>query len=149
MPSDIDEMVAQMRYHFYMIKWLRAFENARPFTENEAWLLFRIAAYGEAVGWTLLIAGILIKHYLTPGNDTAVLIAGNIHGMIFFAYLVAALGLYPSLGWSRLRALISLAASVPPYGTLLVELWAAQTRKNAGFKNYRHFLLYNLLITAE
>lgn len=128
---------------------LQRFEAARPFTENEAWLLFRIAAFGEAIGWTLLIAGILIKHYLTPGNDTAVLIAGQIHGMIFFGYLVAALGLYPSLGWSRWRAIISLAASVPPYGTLLVEQYAAHKRSNNGFKTYRQFLVYNVIATAS
>jgi integral membrane protein len=132
-----------------MTNILKRFERARPFTDAEAWLLFRVAAYAEAVGWTLLIAGILIKHYLTPGNDTAVLIAGQIHGMLFFGYLAAALGLYPSLGWSRFGALIALAASVPPYGTLLVEFWAAHIRKNAGFKSYRHFLLYNVLITAD
>jgi integral membrane protein len=137
-----------MRYHFCM-NILQRFERARPFTESDAWLLFRIAAFGEAVGWTLLIAGILVQRYITPGNDTAVLIAGNIHGMIFFVYLVAALGLYPSLGWGRWRAIINLAASVPPYGTLVVEQWAAHTRKNAGFKSYRHFLLYNVLVTAS
>lgn len=137
-----------MRYYFCMANLFTKFERARPFTENEAWLLFRIAAFGEAVGWTLLIAGILIKRYVMHGDETAVLIAGQIHGMIFFGYLVAALGLYPSLGWSRWRALVSLAASVPPYGTLLVEQWAAYTRKNAGFKSYRHFLMYNVLITA-
>jgi len=142
-------MVVHVRYHFCMTRnLLRQFEEARPFTENEAWLLFRIAAFGEAIGWTLLIAGILIKHYVTPGNDTAVLIAGQIHGMIFFGYLVAALGLYPSLGWSRWRAMISLAASVPPYGTLAVELYAAHKRSNNGFKTYKQFLIYNAIAAA-
>lgn len=130
------------------MQWFTRFEAARPFTEEEAWLLFRIAAFGEAVGWTLLITGILIKHYLTPGNDTAVLIAGQIHGMIFFAYLIAALGLYPSLGWSRWRAIVSLLASVPPYGTLAVEQWAAHKRHAHGFKSYQHYLLYTVLTAS-
>lgn len=140
-------MVAHLRYHFCM-NLLRKFERARPFTEAEAWLLFRLAAFGEAVGWTLLLAGIALKRYVLHGNDAPVLIAGQVHGMIFFAYMAAAIGLYPSLGWSRLKAFIGLAAAVPPYGTLLIELWAAHTRKNAGFKSYRHFLLYNVLVTA-
>lgn len=139
--------LAALRYHRGM-NVLREFERARPFTDAEAWLLFRLAAFGEAFGWTLLIAGILLKRYVMHGNDTAVLIAGQIHGMIFFGYLVAALGLYPSLGWSRLRALISLAASVPPYGTLLVEQYAAHKRGNHGFKTYRQYLLYTAFAAA-
>jgi integral membrane protein len=125
-----------------MHKWLRRFETARPFTEDEAWLLFRLAAYAEAGGWTLLLAGIAISRYVTPGNDTAVQIAGQLHGMLFFGYMVAAVGLYPSLGWSRWRGLTALAFSVPPYGTLAFELWAAHGRHNAGFKSYRNYLLY-------
>lgn len=127
----------------------RRFEAARPFTEAEAWLLFRIAAIGEACGWTLLIAGILIGKYLTPGNDAAVIIAGQTHGMLFFGYMAAALGLYPSLGWSRWRGIAALVAGVPPYGTLVIEQWAAHKRHNAGFKTYRHYLLYNVVVTAQ
>ncbi len=125
---------------------LRRFEAAQPFTEADAWLLFRLAAYGEAVGWALLLAGMAISHYLTPGNDTAVLLAGQTHGMLFLAYLAAAVGLYPSLGWSRLRSLFALAFGVPPFGTLVFELWAARRRHNAGFKTYRQYLLYNRLL---
>jgi integral membrane protein len=134
-----------MRYHFgmgYMHELLKRFEVARPFTEAEAWMLFRLAAFSEAAGWTLLIAGILIKRFVMHGNDAAVLIAGQIHGMLFFAYFVAALGLYPSLSWSRWRALFAVIASVPPYGTLVIEQWAAHQRKNAGFKTYQDFLVY-------
>ena len=112
-------------------------------------MLFRLAAFSEAFGWTLLIAGIAIKRYVMHGNDAPVLIAGQIHGMLFFAYFVAAFGLYPSLGWSRWRALFAVAASVPPYGTLVIEQWAAHKRKNAGFKSYRHFLVYNVLLATS
>lgn len=138
-----------MRYHFCMGKnLLKRFETARPFTENEAWLLFRIAAIAEAVGWTILIAGILIERYVTPGNNAAVLIAGQTHGMIFFGYLVAALGLYPSLGWSRLKALCALIISVPPYGTLLFEQWAAYKRHKQRLRDYRSLLAYELLANS-
>lgn len=129
-----------------MIKWLDKFEAARPFTEAEAWLLYRIAAYAEAVGWTLLIAGILIDKY--TGNTIAVFIAGNIHGMIYFAYFIAALGLYPSLGWSRWRGIVATLAGIPPYGSLLFELYAAHKRGAHGFKSYRHYLIYTTLAIA-
>lgn len=136
-----------MRYHESMITILRRFESARPFTEAEAWMLFRIAAVTEACGWTLLIAGILIGKYLTPHSNTALIFAGRTHGMLFFIYCLAALGLYPSLGWSRWRGIVALAFSVPPYGTLIFERWAAGRRHNAGFRTYRHFLLYNVITT--
>lgn len=128
---------------------LKRYEAMRPFTEAEAWMLFRLAAFAEACGWTLLIAGILIERYITPGNNTAVFIAGNIHGTIFLAYFAAPLVLYPSLGWSRWQAMTALAAGVPPYGSLLFEQWVAHKRRAHGFKNYRHFLVYSVLVTAS
>ncbi len=138
-----------MRYHFYMAKNLLAkFEAARPFTENEAWLLFRIAAIAEAVGWTILIVGIVTERYITPGNNAAVLIAGQTHGMIFFGYMVAAVGLYPSLGWSRFRVLCALVISVPPYGTLLFEQWIAHGRHKQKLREYRSLLAYNVLLSV-
>jgi len=132
-----------------MYRLLQKFERARPFTEAEAWLLFRIAAIGEACGWTLLIAGILVGKYLMPGNDAAVIIAGQTHGMLFFGYMAAALGLYPSLGWSRWRGLAALIAGVPPYGTLVIEQWAAHKRHNAGFRTYRDYLRYTSLVATN
>ena len=132
-----------------MIATLRKFEGARPFTDGEAWMLYRIAAFGEAVGWTLLITGILIEKYVTPGNNTAVFIAGNIHGMIYFAYFIAALGLYPSLGWSRWKGVAATIAGIPPYGSLLFEMYAAHRRKSHGFKRYHHYLRYMVLVAVR
>lgn len=131
-----------------MNRYLRRFEELRPFTEAEAWLLFRIAAIAEACGWTLLIAGIAADKYLPHGGSSALILAGRVHGMLFFLYCLASLGLYPSLGWPRLRSVFALACSVPPYGSLLFEQWAAAKRHNAGFRTYRHFLLYNALVMA-
>ncbi len=111
--------------------------------------MYRLAAFGEACGWTLLISGILISKYLTPGNNTAVLLAGQTHGMLFLAYMAASLGLYPSLGWSRWRAVFALGFGVPPYGTLVFEWYTAHKRHNFGFKTYRHYLLYNVLATMR
>ena len=135
-----------MRYHFSM-SLLSKFESARPFTHDEAWLLFRIFAFGEAVGWTLLIIGITVERYVTPGNDTAVLIAGNIHGTIYLAYFAVALVLYPSLGWGRSRGVLAVLVGIPPYGSLVFELWEAHRRSAHGFKTYQQYLLYNVIVT--
>jgi integral membrane protein len=129
-----------------MISVLRKFEIARPFTDDEAWLLFRIAAIGEACGWTLLLLGILCKKFITPGNNIPVQITGQLHGTIFIIYIVAALGLYPSLGWSRKRAIIAGLMSVPPYGSLLFEQWAARQRYTSEIRSYSRILVYVILL---
>ncbi len=110
-------------------KWVTNLENSRPFEENEAWWLYRAVALGEAIGWTLLITGIAIRHYKLPGHAYAVPIAGQLHGMLFLAYFGILLAVSTSLRWSRRQLLVALMAGVPPYGSILFEQWAARKRK--------------------
>lgn len=111
------------------------------FTDQEAWRLFRLAAIGEAVGWTLLITGILIGKVVTPGNADAVQIAGQLHGILFITYLLVALATGPSLRWSAKRMVVAVLASVPPYATLVFEQWAARRRRAATLKSYRQLVV--------
>ncbi len=69
--------------------------------------------------------------------------------MLFFSYALAAVGLYPSLGWSRRRASVALLASVPPYGSLLFEQWAFHVRQRAVFETYSRCVLFARLASAE
>jgi len=124
---------------------LQSYEKNRPFTDEEAWTLFRLAAWGEALGWTLLIAGIALKQYALHGNNLPVLIAGQIHGTLFILYMVAAGLLYPSLGWRRFVALIAIAASVPPYGSLVFEQIMAIMRKRSSLDRQRSLWIYRRL----
>lgn len=107
----------------------RYYQRFTPFTEAQAWALFKFAAIAEAIGWTLLIAAILLRDHVLAGNGIPVTIAGRIHGMMFAAYVLAVLALAPSLGWSWFRTLIAGAFSVPPYGSLIYEVWSAGQRK--------------------
>jgi integral membrane protein len=109
---------------------LKKFETNKVFTEAEGWFLFRVAAIAEAVGWSLLITGIGLTRYVVH-NQIPVQIAGQFHGLLFLAYVLAAVGLYPALRWSRPKAFVALLASVLPYGSLLFELWASSKRKRA------------------
>ena len=111
-------------------------------------MLFRLAAIAEACGWSLLIAGIAIERFILPSNHVAVLLAGRIHGTLFFMYALAAIGLYPTLGWSRKRAFVALLASVPPYGSLLFEQWAGHMRHTSQFKIYSRCVLLSRLSQA-
>ena len=112
-----------------MSRWLEKFESYRSFTPDEAWKIFRITALGEACGWTILISGLLIHHYRLLGSTIAIPIAGQIHGTIFIAYFIALIFVYPSLAWSRSKTLLAFIAGVPPYGSLIFELWASKENK--------------------
>lgn len=130
-----------MRQHY-----AKTIENVRVFTDREAWNLFRLAAFGEAFGWTLLISSLAFKHYITPGNNIPIDIAGQIHGTIFLIYIVAVVVLHPSLRWSPKRTLIAGLVSVPPYGTLVFEQWVARQRHHEALKAYRQLVVRGIII---
>jgi integral membrane protein len=106
---------------------LRSYQNFQPFNETEAWSLFKIAAIAEAVGWTLLILGIVARDVFGAGH-APVAVAGRIHGMLFVAYIIAALATGPSLRWPLWRTLFAGLCSVPPYGSLIYEQLSARFR---------------------
>lgn len=83
----------------------------------------------EAFGWTILIIGILIRHFGWPGHSFAVLIAGQIHGTIFLIYFGVLLAVYSSLRWPRRKFFLAILAGIPPYGTLIFEQWEARRRR--------------------
>ena len=109
--------------------FLTRLEAVRPFTEPDAWRVYRLAAFGEAFGWTLLIVALLIRHYRLPGHDAAVPVGGQIHGILFLSYFGVLLAMYTSLRWSRKRFFLALVSGVPPYGSLIFEQWAAHKRR--------------------
>ena len=124
---------------------LQKFETNRVFSPDEAWTLFKVAAIAEACGWALLIMGIGLQKYVWPESRIPVYLAGRTHGMLFLAYMLAAAGLYPNLRWPRWKALLAIAASVPPFGSLLFEQWASYQQKAAAFKNYRRCIALAVL----
>lgn len=122
-------------------------EAVQFFTNTEAWNLFRLAAFGEAFGWTLLIGSLVFKHYVTPGNNIPIDIAGQIHGTIFLIYLAAVVVLHPSLHWSPKRTLIAGLVSIPPYGTLVFEQWVAHKRRVEALQSYRQLVVRALIVS--
>jgi integral membrane protein len=127
-----------------MKKLLENYKRFTPFTNQEAWLLFKLAAWGEAVGWTLLISGIICGKVID--NNIPVLIVGQIHGILFLAYITAAVILSPSLRWRYHRTLIAGLCAVPPYGSLLFELWVAHDRRKNQFHIFSSSIFYRLLV---
>ena len=128
-----------------MKRILSDFEHNQLFTEEESWMLFKLAAIAEAVGWTLLLLGIYLSRFIFPGNQIPVQFAGHVHGILFLLYALAALGLYPTMHASRRFAFVALLASVPPYGSILFEQWAVRRRSSNQFTTYRHCVLLHVL----
>ena len=110
-------------------------------SEREAWKLFQIAAISEAFSWLLLLAGMLIKYVIRPGDDTWVAVGGSIHGIVFIAYAVAVLGLRTILGLTFLQTIVAAIASVVPFGTLVYERWLAAKRYRHSLGSYRQVVV--------
>jgi integral membrane protein len=127
-------------------KFTTSYQKFKPFKDDEAWALFKIAAIAEACGWTLLITGILIQKFILPHSKIPVLITGQIHGTIFLIYIAAPIILAPSMGWSSRKALIAALCGVPPYGSLIFELWADRERQKTNLKNLSYSMFYHYLL---
>jgi len=115
------------------------------FSDKEAWLIFRVAAFGEAFGWTLLIGSLVAQKYVLHGNNILVLFAGQIHGLLFFAYIAAVLATYASMALSFKKAFVVGLMSVPPYGTLLAEIVLSKARKKEIEKSRPSIRVFGLI----
>ncbi len=82
---------------------------------------FRYVALTEATSFLLLLGASYLKH----ANDQplGVAILGPIHGLLFIAYVVLALGIRDELGWSGKTTLLILLGAVLPFGGYVVDRW--------------------------
>jgi len=88
--------------------------------------LFRIVALLEGLSWLGLLVGMYLK-YLTDRGAAGVHLFGPIHGGVFVAFVVLTLLTGRVLRWSPGTVALGLAASVPPFGTVVFEVWANRT----------------------
>jgi integral membrane protein len=104
--------------------WLRAQDPARGGRGTVT--AFRVVAVAEALSWLGLLTGMFFK-YVVDAGERGVQVFGPIHGTVFIAYVVVTLLTWRSLRWALPVALFALAASVPPFCTVLFEVWARRT----------------------
>ena len=83
-------------------------------------LLFRVVAVAEAITWTLLIAGLVLR--ATTGWTPGVTIGGGIHGFVFLLYAGIALLVGIDRRWSPALVALAVASAVVPYATIPVDL---------------------------
>ncbi|MFP5361642.1 MAG: DUF3817 domain-containing protein [Thermoleophilia bacterium] len=86
---------------------------------------FRYVALAEAVSFLVLLVMAVIKR--TEDAPEGVEIMGPIHGLLFVAYVVIALGVRDSAGWSARATLGVLVGAVLPFGGFVVDRWLART----------------------
>ena len=92
--------------------------------------LFRTLAIAEAITWTLLITGLILR--ATAGLDVAVSIGGGIHGFVFLSYGATAVLLAVNQRWSVGVAALAIVSAIIPYATIPVEIWLARTGRLDG-----------------
>lgn len=85
-------------------------------------LLFRRVAIAEAVTWALLLTGMVLKY--SDVTDLGVRVFGMVHGVVFIAYCLTTVLVAVDQRWPGGRLLLGLAASVPPFVTVLFDRYA-------------------------
>lgn len=92
--------------------------------------LFRTLAIAEAISWTLLIAGLILR--ATADLAVAVSIGGAIHGFVFLAYGATAVLVALNQRWRFAPTFVAVASAVIPYATIPTEIWLQRTGRLRG-----------------
>lgn len=93
--------------------------------------LYRTLAIAEAVTWTLLIAGMLLK-YVVQAGDLGVQVGGFLHGLVFLAYGMTAVLVGVNQHWGTKLTVFAVVTAVIPYATIPFDNWLARRRKLEG-----------------
>ncbi|MFY9265735.1 MAG: DUF3817 domain-containing protein [Solirubrobacterales bacterium] len=80
---------------------------------------FRIIALTEATSFLLLLGASYIKN--TGGSEAGVQILGPIHGILFLAYIVVALGIREAMRWDGRTTFLVLLGAVLPFGGYVAD----------------------------
>ncbi|WP_300680645.1 DUF3817 domain-containing protein [Nocardioides sp.] len=97
-----------------------------PYTQPARWTpqrLFRTVAVAEAITWTLLLIGMVLK-YVTDTTELGVRIGGMLHGVVFIAYCLTTIVVGVDERWKVRRIVLGLASSIPPFFTIWFDLAA-------------------------
>jgi integral membrane protein len=100
------------------------------FSDKDAWMLFRLAAFVETFGWTCLIIGIIAIIFKWQYASTYIALGGSIHGIFYLFYVFIVIFAHRSMKWTVWRFIFAEFISIVPYGALIFEKWVAHRRKN-------------------
>ncbi|MDZ5145531.1 DUF3817 domain-containing protein [Microbacterium testaceum] len=92
--------------------------------------LFRTLAIAEAISWTLLIGGVIVR--AVADLPLAVSIGGGIHGFVFLAYGATAVLVALNQRWGLGPTALAVVSAVIPYATIPTEIWLHRTGRVRG-----------------
>lgn len=92
--------------------------------------LFRTLAIAEAISWTLLIGGLILR--AVADLPLAVTIGGGIHGFVFLAYGATAVLVALNQRWGIGPTALAVVSAVIPYATVPTEIWLQRTGRLRG-----------------
>ncbi|WP_454198007.1 DUF3817 domain-containing protein [Nocardia sp. Marseille-Q1738] len=87
---------------------------------------FRAIAVLEAISWVLLIIGMVFKRIPEPVM-WPVKVFGMTHGIVFILFVITAIVAARELGWNAKTTVLALVSSIPPFCTVLFEVWAVRS----------------------
>jgi len=90
---------------------------------------FRLVALLEAVSWVGLLLGMYFKYLASAPTEIGVKVFGMAHGLIFIAFVVAALSAGIAFKWALGTWLLASVASIVPLGSVIFLIWADRTGK--------------------
>lgn len=92
---------------------------------------FSVVAAVEAFTWAGLLVGMYFKH-VAETTELGVKIFGPLHGGVFVLYGLLAIVVAFRLKWSFFwTTVLALVAAVPPFATVVFEVWARRTGRLA------------------
>ncbi|MCH6230239.1 DUF3817 domain-containing protein [Microbacterium sp. CFH 31415] len=92
--------------------------------------LFRVLAVAEAISWTLLIVGLILR--ATSDFAIGVTVGGAIHGFVFLSYGATAILVALNQRWGVWPTVVAVVSAVIPYATIPTELWLHRSGRLAG-----------------
>lgn len=99
----------------------RVYDKTHWFSDTDAWMLFRLAAFAEALTWAMLISSILARNAGWVGGEIAVSMAGTVHGVMLLVYLTFVGMLARSMEWGLGRIFMGVVVGNIPFATIVFE----------------------------
>ena len=106
-------------------------QAVRP-TTSRHWTVraFRAVAIAEAFSWAGLLVGMYVK-WIAEASEIGVKVFGPVHGALVIAYVLLAILVAVRQRWSLLTVFFALAATLPPFLTVVLDRWAHRSGRYA------------------